>query len=212
MAYNGTMGTSRNQGTANPFYGKTHTPEQRRKISLAHLGKKRPPRSKEWCERISQAKKGTNVGANNPFFGKRHSDKTKEMLSQIQKANPKFSRRAAEHWNWQGGITDTHSKLRNSFRQALAEWRGAVYDRDHYTCQQCGVRGSRKHPLNAHHIKPFIKYPELRFAVDNGITLCEPCHRQEPRSKPFPDQVLRQERQELPERMVNRVKEKEGGI
>lgn len=53
-------------------------------------------------------------------------------------------------------------------------WRVAVFRRDNYTCQVCGVRGGR---LNAHHIKPWATVPALRHDVANGITLCEPCHR-----------------------------------
>lgn len=53
-----------------------------------------------------------------------------------------------------------------------AEWRKAVYERDNYTCQECGS----KRGLNAHHVKQWVSYPALRFDVNNGITLCEECH------------------------------------
>lgn len=80
----------------------------------------------------------------------------------VGKANP----------NWQGGITPINKSIRNSREYAL--WRKAVFERDNYTCRFCSQHGGK---LHADHIKPFALYPELRFAIDNGRTLCVPCHR-----------------------------------
>ncbi|WP_445661395.1 phage replisome organizer N-terminal domain-containing protein [Bacillus sp. FSL K6-3431] len=66
----------------------------------------------------------------------------------------------------------TNQELRNSPEYKL--WRADVFERDKYTCQMCNQVGGS---LNAHHIKSFACYEELRFEVSNGQTLCEPCHR-----------------------------------
>lgn len=71
---------------------------------------------------------------------------------------------------WRGGIATLQNKLRQT--AVYKEWRKQVYERDNYLCQHCGTRKD----LHAHHIKTFSKYPELRYEVDNGITLCRPCH------------------------------------
>lgn len=56
------------------------------------------------------------------------------------------------------------------------EWRKSVFERDNYTCQKCNVRGG---DLEAHHINSYKEYPDLRLDINNGITLCKKCHKDE---------------------------------
>lgn len=77
------------------------------------------------------------------------------------------------HYCWKGGITPLNEKARKS--PEYKKWRQAVFERDNYTCQECGKRGSTE--LHADHIKPFAYFEELRFEVANGRTLCKSCHR-----------------------------------
>jgi len=77
---------------------------------------------------------------------------------------------------WKGGITKENLKRRSGIE--YKEWRKSVFERDNYTCQECGARSGKGKTiyLNADHIKPWALYPELRYEVSNGRTLCESCH------------------------------------
>jgi hypothetical protein len=83
--------------------------------------------------------------------------------------------------NWKGGITPINLKIRSSWE--FRKWKASVYERDHWTCRKCGAKKSDHIKIEAHHVKPFATFPELRFLIDNGLTLCKKCHSNEPKGK-----------------------------
>ena len=142
---------------------KGHKPskETRIKLSKALIGNSRAKGNQlsiETRKKMSIAKKGTQV-----------SESTRRKLSE---ANSGEKSRF-----WKGGITPINEKIRKSLEYKL--WRESVFKRDNWTCVWCGYKskGTRPADINADHIKPFALFPELRFAIDNGRTLCIPCHK-----------------------------------
>ena len=79
--------------------------------------------------------------------------------------------RGAGNQNWNGGTSRAYRTGYGGSQHRA--WRRAVFVRDSHTCQRCGKRGGY---LTAHHIKSFAAFPDLRFEISNGVTLCEPCH------------------------------------
>lgn len=181
------------------------TNEQKLKISAALKGRKKGPMSEEIKRKISLAKMGTpswnkgiawslemrkklsiaHQGQKNPMKGKKNPNIIGEKHPMWGKSN--VAAIGAKNNNWKGGITSLYIKIRNCKRSII--WRNEVFERDNYTCQECGKRGGR---LNADHIKEFsliisenkitsleeaYKCEEL-WDINNGGTLCNtPCHK-----------------------------------
>lgn len=71
------------KGPKNGMYGKTHTEEVRKRLSINSIGhswNKGIKLSKEHVEKIRQRAK-LSIGVKNPFYGKHHSEETKRILS-----------------------------------------------------------------------------------------------------------------------------------
>jgi 5-methylcytosine-specific restriction endonuclease McrA len=144
-------------------------------------------------------KKINSFGKNNPFYGKKHTLETKETLCRSHKgykhtdeARKKMSisrkgksftiehRRAISESHLKN-LFSTH-KLSSENKNVLRKrfdykiWRENVFKRDNWTCKKCLKKGGY---LEAHHIKSFNSFPDLRYVVLNGITLCRDCHKQE---------------------------------
>lgn len=75
--------------------------------------------------------------------------------------------RGAAHYAWRD---DARRKSRGG---PYRKWTLAVFNRDKATCQCCGAAEIE---LHAHHIRPYKDFPDLRFEIANGITLCFKCH------------------------------------
>lgn len=144
-------------GKNNPMYGRPtyghlghpHSEKTKKMVSEMFKGRKL---SEEWRKKISQGN-----------MGKVFSEETRRKIS--------LSKMGERNPAWKGGKGKTRQE--RNLRE-MHEWSAKVLRRDRFICQKCGCRGGR---LNAHHILPFAKYPELRLVVSNGITWCECCHK-----------------------------------
>lgn len=120
-------------------------------------------------------------------IGAKHSPATRLKISRSLR---KVARRGDQCHNWKGGVTAGNVKARQCAE--YKEWRRLVYERDSYTCQHCGDK--RGGNLHAHHKKGFADYPDLRYDVDNGLTLCTSCH-SKVHDRPFSTRKLRRHRE-----------------
>ena len=66
-------------------------------------------------------------------------------------------------------------KISGRFRQKLdlsIKWKEAVHDKDGWHCAICGSA----YDLDAHHIYGKQAFPEWRYVIENGLTVCRLCH------------------------------------
>lgn len=158
--------------------GYKHTDETKRKMSEAR--KKNPIKywlNKKVTEEMKMKNSISKLGKKNPMYGKPSAmgmlgkKQSKETREKMSKAHKKRVKQGTHHL-WKGGITPINSAIRHSIEYRL--WRESVFARDNWRCKKCKKRGGE---LEAHHIKGFAECKELRFAIDNGMTLCKDCHK-----------------------------------
>lgn len=165
------------------------TEYHRRINSESHKGRRHSKKTKLLLSKILMGNKRS--------VGRKHSEETKRLMSIAHIGIPKSEemkkkmsilKRGNKYNLGKGrGLTSLYDRIRTCLKYRL--WRSDIYTRDNFTCQMCG--DSRGGNLEAHHIKSFSKilqYYEITtieealrceelWNLNNGITLCEECHK-----------------------------------
>jgi len=158
--------------------GTIRTEDEKRRIKETCLAKgtgkwKRGARSQELKDRQSEAMKTrVALGIHNFWKGGRPQKYCPDCNAPVTYYRTKCVKcapaRGENHPNWQGGITPINHKIRNSLESKA--WIKSVKLRDGHKCKIGNKDCSGK--LEAHHILSWSEYPELRYQINNGITLC----------------------------------------
>lgn len=139
----------------------------------------------KFCSReCSNLHKTTSIKINCEFCGK-------EMLYEqnLLKRNKHYfcSRECCLHYKtnnnyfkgennprYNHNLTNEEREQKRNYEEYI-KWRKLVYERDNYTCQCC--RGTKSNSFNAHHLNSYDWCKKERTSVDNGVTLCNECHK-----------------------------------
>ena len=165
------------KGGISPMVGKKHSDETKEKIRLAHLGKKFT------IEHLM------NLSKNNAryWFGKKRPEVKKWLIplkAGIYKHTEEIKRKISEshsgnkHYRWNPNREEIIGNKRDNTNAEYHLWARNVKKRDGWKCKLRNYECSGK--LEAHHILPWSKFPELRYKLNNGIALCQNHH---PRSR-----------------------------
>lgn len=141
--------------------------ETRRKMRQAKLGKKSNHKG-------VKASNETLIKLRESHLGQKAWNKgTKGLSMGWPKGKKRPEMTGKNNWRW---ISDRTKLIKKQERNDMAykEWRKNVWIRDNWKCkinnENCNGR------LESHHILNWINYPELRYEVNNGITLCQAHH------------------------------------
>ena len=165
--------------------GYTHSQETRDKIRATLLGRKLSEEHKEKirqankCKRLSVMTDEIRVKISKSLTGRntrgrwKITDEIRQRMSLAQKERYKTQK----HPNY----IEDRSLLKKDNRRndsAYADWRMNVWRRDNFKCRIDDINCIGR--IEAHHILSWRDYPELRYKINNGITLC---HFHHPRAR-----------------------------
>ncbi len=161
--------------------GRIHSEETKLKQSLSNIGKNNPMYGKTTSIKQKEAARKNMIGnkyrkgLTSPMKGKKHTKKTikKICLTKLIRGSTK---KGEEHYRWIKDRNNLKRDVGSEERRSsiYKNWRRLICNIDNWKCKinnkDCNGR------LEVHHILGWVDYPELRYNINNGITLCHAHH------------------------------------
>ena len=129
--------------------------------TLLQLNNNRDVSRKNYCSHVCKGKAVGRKTDMNLLWKKAHTPE----------ANAKKAHHKEKHPKW----IPNREKVKSRARPEMNEWRSFIFSRDKFTCQSCNTLGGK---LHAHHKAPYSLFPKLKWEKDNGVALCEACHKE----------------------------------
>lgn len=125
----------------------------------------------------------SKLGTMNPFFGREFSEEKRAELSEIRAAyyddaelGEQRRRKVSEQTSGPNNPMYVGVELRSDYTWRNKSFRDKVLKRDGYTCQKCHHKFP-KEQLKAHHKNGCNWAIDERLDTENGVTLCDDCHK-----------------------------------
>lgn len=100
--------------------------------------------------------------------------KKKQSLSKLGSKNGMWRVCGENHPKWDSNRThEKRCKERKTTKDHI--WRSTVFARDNRCCCKCGKNKGVK--MVVHHINSYDIHENQRYDIDNGIVMCENCHK-----------------------------------
>lgn len=125
-------------------------------------------------EHIDKIRKATLGNQNAKGCIRSKETKEKLRIQKLGKNNPMFGKYGKLHHRYIIDRSKIKTDKRNHGDAEYKLWRRNIMNRDNWKCKINNQNCSGN--LVAHHILPWSKFPELRYNINNGISLCHSHH------------------------------------
>lgn len=97
----------------------------------------------------------------------------KQSISKLGERNGMYNKVGSLNPSFKGEMS-SEERIKDRKYFLYKRWKKEVLEKANHTCQCCGKSDVK---LNTHHLNSYTDFPTQRTDINNGVCLCEDCHK-----------------------------------